>query len=165
METAQWIELGDHIVFIIGLDEKIASDTMVDIFANVGLTEAITHFHSDIGLIPTYQRVSHPLDGIYTSSNLQVSAGGYPPFGIIPSDHHLLWLKIDFDSAFDATLDTLLPHTVQRINCQKSNNVKLFIELYENFISDNVLHLKIFHNRTFLSINPPHPPNKKMTEY
>ena len=127
METAQWIELGDHIVFIIGLDEKIASDTMVDIFANVGLTEAITHFHSDIGLIPTYQRVSHPLDGIYTSSNLQVSAGGYPPFGIIPSDHHLLWIKMDFDSAFGAKMDTLVPHTARRLNFQKSKTIKHLI--------------------------------------
>ena len=150
---------------MIEINKKITSDTVIEIFSNIGFTEAITHHHCATGMVPTHKRGSHTIDSIYTSINLQVSSDGYLQFVIIPSDHHLLWLKIDFDSAFDATLDTLLPHTVQRINCQKSNNVKLFIELYENFISDNVLHLKIFHNRTFLSINPPHPPNKKMTEY
>ena len=75
---------------MVDLNENITSDTVEEIFANVGLTEAITHHHRATGMVPTYQIVSHPIDGIYTLITLQISYGIYPPFGIIPSDHHLL---------------------------------------------------------------------------
>ena len=75
---------------MIELNEKITSDTVTDLFANVGLAEAITHRHSATGLVPTYQRLSHPIHDIYTSSTLQVSSSVYRPFRIIPSDHRLL---------------------------------------------------------------------------
>ena len=114
------------------------------LFANVGLMGDITHRHHDTGLVLTYQIVPHPIYCICTSSALQVSAGGYLPFGIIPSDNRLLWLKIGFDSAFGAKMDTLLPHTARRLKFQKTDTVKCFIELYKNFIRDNVQHSDIF---------------------
>ena len=119
---------------MIDLNEKITSDTIIDIFAHVSQTEAINHRHSATGLVPKYQKGSHPLYGIHTSITLQVSNGGYPPFGIIPSYHILLWLKIEFDSSFGAIMDTLVPHTARRLNCQKTDTVKRFIEPHENFI-------------------------------
>ena len=41
-------------------------------------------------------------------------------------------------------MDTLVTHTARRLNCQKTDTVKISIELYENFIRDNGLHLEIF---------------------
>ena len=58
-------------------NERIAPYTVKEIFENVVLTEAITHLHCATGMVQTYQRGSHPIDGIYISSTLQVSAGGY----------------------------------------------------------------------------------------
>ena len=84
MEIPQLRYLGNQILLIIDLNEKIISNTMTDIFANVGLTEAITHRHIATGLVPTYQIGSHPIDGIYTLSTLQVSSSGYLQFGISP---------------------------------------------------------------------------------
>ena len=94
---------------MVDLNDNITSDTVEEIFSNVGLTEAITHHHRATGTVTMYQIVSHPIDGIYTLINIQISDGGYPPFGIIPSDHHLLWLEIE--------LNTLVPHTMWRLNC------------------------------------------------
>ena len=79
---------------MIELNEKATSDTVTEIFANVGLTEALNHHDCAKGMWLPYQTGSHPIDGIYNSSTLQVSYGGYLPFGIIPSDHRLLWLKL-----------------------------------------------------------------------
>ena len=112
---------------MIELNEKITSDTVIEIFANIVLKEAINHRHRDIGLVTMYQIVSHPIDGIYTSITLQVSDERYPPFIIIPSDYLLRWLKINFDSTFGAKMDTLVPHTEQRLNFQKPDTVKRFI--------------------------------------
>ena len=87
---SQWRELGDQVVLMIDLNDNITSDTVTELFANVGLTKAINSLHHATGLVPTYQRGSHPINGIYTSIALQVSAGGYLLFGIIPSYHCLL---------------------------------------------------------------------------
>ena len=116
---------------------------MKDIFVNVGLAKSITYHRSATGLVLIYQRLSHPIDGIYTLITLHISAGGYLEFVIIPSDHYILWLKVEVGSVFSATLDTLVPHTARRINCQKPDTVKLFIEIYENFIKNNGLYLEI----------------------
>ena len=64
-------------------NEKITLDTVAEIFANIGLTEAITHHHRTIGLVQMYQRGSHTICGIYTLITIQVSAGGYLLFRII----------------------------------------------------------------------------------
>ena len=69
---------------MIDLNENITSDTVIEIFATVGLTETITHSHCVTGLVPTYQSGSHPIYVIYKLSTLQVPAIGYLPFGIIP---------------------------------------------------------------------------------
>ena len=69
---------------MIDLNERITSDTVIELFENVGLAEAITHHHRAAGLVPTHQRESKLIDGIYTSRTLQVSSSGYLPFGIIP---------------------------------------------------------------------------------
>ena len=107
-DIAQWSDLGDKIVLMIELIENITSNTVPDIFSNVGLKYAIiTHCHSVTGMVSTYQRESHAIDSIYTLRTLQVSTGGYLPFVIISSDHQLLWLKIDFYSAFGTKIDTL----------------------------------------------------------
>ena len=131
---SQWRDLGDYIVLIVDLNEMITADTVTEIFANVGRAEAIFRRHCDTGLLPTYQRGSHPIDGIYTSINFQISSVVYLSFLIIPSYHCLLWLKSEFDSAFGAKMDTLVPHPACRLNCQKIDTVKCFIELYKNFI-------------------------------
>ena len=116
MDIAQWRKLRDYIVLMIDLDYNITSDTVTDIFVNLDLTGDNTHRNRATGLVTKYQIGSHPVDGIYTSSTLQVSADGSLPFAIIPSHNRLLWLKIEFGSAFGATMDTLVPHTTQRIN-------------------------------------------------
>ena len=74
---AQYRDLGDKIFLVIELNEKITSDTVIEIFANVYLTEDMNKRHRDTGLVPNQQRRSHPIYGIYTSGTLQVSAGCY----------------------------------------------------------------------------------------
>ena len=90
-----------------------------------------------------YQRVSQPIDVIYTSSIIQVSAGNYPPFGIIPSDHRLLWINNEFDYTVGAETDTLVPNTTRSLNYQKTNTIKHFIELYKKLIRENGLNSEL----------------------
>ena len=126
MYISQWCDLGDHIVLMIDLNEKITSYTVTEIFVNVGLMEAINHCHCATGPVPTFQILSHPIYVIYASITLQLSYGGYLSFGTIPSYHHLLWLKNDFDSVFGTKIDTLVPHTARALNSQKPDTVKIY---------------------------------------
>ena len=133
----------------------------MEIFVNVGLTEAITHCHIATGLMPTYQRGSQHIDSIYTLIILTVSSDSYLSFGIILSDHSLILIKVELDSAFGTKMETLVSHTVQRLNSQKTDTIKRSIELYENFIRDNVLHLDPIppYSKGWF-MNPPNPSYK-----
>ena len=82
--TTQWREIGEYIFLMIELNKKIKSDTVTEIFASIDLMEDINHRHSATGMVPTYQRVSEHIYGIYTPITIQVPPGSYIPFVIIP---------------------------------------------------------------------------------
>ena len=56
MDIAQWRELDDQIFLMIDLNENITLYTVIEIFENLGLVEAISHHHCATGLVPVYQR-------------------------------------------------------------------------------------------------------------
>ena len=51
-------------------------------------------------LAPAHQLSSVPIDGIFVSSNVEISTGGYLPFEVVPSDYRALWIKVKIDLAF-----------------------------------------------------------------
>ena len=67
----------------------------------IGLYEAILEkYGASIGLALTYHRGLTPIDGIFLSSRIEITLGGYFLIGIAPSDHRVLWVKIKFSSLF-----------------------------------------------------------------
>jgi len=40
------------------------------------------------------------IDSIFISKVLSITAGGYFPFGVSPSDYRVLWIKLRVDAAF-----------------------------------------------------------------
>jgi len=87
--------------------------------ADLGLVEAITHLHP-IGAPPTFQRGSHPIDGIFAALQLlDQAAGGYLSFGDgIPSDHHAIWLDLHLPEIRPATLTEHIKPQAQWLQCQ-----------------------------------------------
>ena len=53
-DISEWLDMGDQITLTFDYNENITSDTMTELFENLGLTEAITHRLHATGLVMMY---------------------------------------------------------------------------------------------------------------
>jgi hypothetical protein len=96
-------DLGNHIIIGMDANEDVCYGTVHAQFQTLGLCEAILDKHHDKSPPATQNRNTkrQPIDGIWISACLQISAGGYLPFGdACPSDHRMLWIEIQYSIAF-----------------------------------------------------------------
>lgn len=71
-------------------------------FTQLDMRELITKRHGTSGPATTRSnKSSEPIDGIWGTQGLSVTAGGYLPFHQGPkSNHRLLWIKLSHQVAF-----------------------------------------------------------------
>ena len=99
----EWKAEGDHIILGMDANEDVRDGSVHSILAGLGLREAILDKHSDKSPPATHNRNTkrQPIDGIWISASLNISAGGYLPFGdACPSDHRMIWIEIQYSIAF-----------------------------------------------------------------
>ncbi len=130
-------------------NEDVRQGTVHDMFAALGLLEAILDKHKDKSPPATQNRNTkrQPIDGIWISSCLFISAGGYLPFGdACPSDHRMIWIEIQYSIAFGQSspeiakikpkrLKTSDPRLVKKHNIQVKRAMRDtgFRKRYETF--------------------------------
>ena len=85
-------EEGHQIVVMGDFNEIVTGPRISQWAQELNLYEYVTQTFGD--QIETYNNGSSPIDGIFISHSLQVSRGGYLPFGYIRSDHRLLWINL-----------------------------------------------------------------------
>mmetsp|Transcript_20508 Transcript_20508/g.46548 ORF Transcript_20508/g.46548 Transcript_20508/m.46548 type:complete len:88 (-) Transcript_20508:77-340(-) len=67
----------------------------------------IAKYKDEQGIVPTQQRGSKPINGIFISNGLQIQARGYFPFEETPSDHGALWIEVKYQDIFGYNIKTL----------------------------------------------------------
>jgi len=82
-------------VILANMNEDVISKDLNQFFMGLQLVEAISFLHSQ-SLMPTHQRGSKAIDGIYLSQALLEHAkGGILPLGLVTSsDHQAVWLDL-----------------------------------------------------------------------
>jgi hypothetical protein len=81
---------------------------------------------------PTYQRGSHPIDGIWVSPTLLSSQCGYLPFGDgLISDHRPLWIDIPSALLFGTQPPPTSPMSSRRLTLMDPRVVARYIHLCE----------------------------------
>lgn len=144
-QILNWQNEGDQIILMMDANEHVDFAHIKDVFEAIGLREAIIEKHKeDSGYAPTYQRGQDPIDGIFISDTLHISAGGYLPFGDAPSDHRAQWIQVTCDIAFEYTMDTPKPLAAQRMKMNNPSVVKKFQQSYHSFIRDHKLYNKLY---------------------
>ena len=99
----KWKAAGDHIIIGMDANEDVRQGTVHDMFAALGLLEAILDKHKDKSPPATQNRNTkrQPIDGIWVSSSLQISSGGYLPFVYAcTSDHLMLMIENQYSIEF-----------------------------------------------------------------
>ena len=153
-EIKKWQEMGDKIILLIDTNEDITIGPCRNLLETVGLTEAILSKHQAIqGIAPTHQKGSYPIDGIFTSHDITIKAGGYLPFGSAPSDHRALWIEVATEELFGYKIDRIKPPSIRRLQHNNIRVVNRWIKTYEKYIRDHKMDSKAYEIQQAVSAN------------
>jgi len=91
----EWQDKGDWIILLADMNDDVSSSTIQDFCRTTNLVEAIHGLHGR-AKVPTHQRGSTAIDGIFMSpSLLEAAHGGFLCFGEVTiSDHRAVWLDV-----------------------------------------------------------------------
>jgi hypothetical protein len=109
-EVIQWMQQGESIILLVDLNDNITSGKTARELRRVGLIERVTSFHRQVA---THQRGSTTIDGIFTTSELVPTDGGYVQS---MSDHLGLWLDFEMHAIFD-NISQAIPAANRRLQC------------------------------------------------
>ena len=137
--------------------------TLTDRFLRYnGMREVILEAHDHRNAPPTHQRGSKPIDGIWATAGISSTACGYCEFGKgFPGDHRLLWIDIDYVSAFGCLSPPLNRPKARRVSMKNPRSVKKFRNITSNslintgFLKKHTLSNKILnlHHLLFTPMN------------
>ena len=81
--------------------------------------------------IPTHQKGSLPIDGIFTSRTIAVHKAGYLEFGAIKSDHRILWIKVHPNCLLGFKPPKIFHFTARSLQCTIPTVQDLWKKLYK----------------------------------
>ena len=93
LAMTEWKALGDHLILSMDANEDVRHGPVDTLLATVGLREVILDLHHDQSPPETHNRNQQrePIDGLWATSGITISKGGYLAFGEgCPSDHRFL---------------------------------------------------------------------------
>jgi hypothetical protein len=124
-EAMRWKELGDHLIIGIDANEDVRKVATFEAFRTLGMHEAILHTHYSRSPPATCDKNMSraPIDGIFVTPSIRITAGGYSPFNTgCPSDHRLLWIDFTYQDAFGFSIP---PHVAPSARWLQTKNPKL----------------------------------------
>jgi hypothetical protein len=147
-----WSELGDHIVVAMDANDDLRNGPVKRLMARQGLREALLTRHHDKPTVATYNR-NHdckPIDGIFVTGGIKVTAGGYYAFDeALQSPHRALWLDIDSESVFGLKAAPLEKAEARRLKTTDPRVVKK----YNKILEKELMRLKLPHRLFLLESN------------
>ena len=130
-------EAGHQVILLADMNEDVTSDRITQWAEDSGIYEVVSTTTNKV--IPTSQRGSTPIDGIFLSHSLTQTQAGYFPFGTFHSDHRALWVDIDHNQIFG--FKQIKHHSVsaRRLQSQVPSVRNKWIRHYKNFLIQNKL--------------------------
>ena len=107
------------------------------------MKEAILTSHTCRDPLDTYNRNMNrePIDGLWVTQGLRVSASGYSAFNEgCPSDHRVLWIELKYDSVFGHHVDPLKYRQPKRL---RSDDPRL-VNKYNTLVSEKLVSSGLF---------------------
>lgn len=115
-------------------NEDVRRHTISTWLQEVELMDCVLEKHERNNAPPTYNRGSKPIDGMFCSTSLQVTACGYLPFGHFPSDHRGVWVDITYGSAFGHHIPKCIQPAARRLKCNDPRIAAKWVDAYEHYI-------------------------------
>jgi hypothetical protein len=136
-EVMQWQNENsrDLIVLYLDMNEDVRSRKIKDFMSSLHLVDAHHRHHPHLPPVETCDKneSSTPIDGIWVSPSIEVTACGYCGYGeqITKSDHRALWVDISKQSVFNYTPRDTKYSAPDRVNLDNSRATVRYNNLVE----------------------------------
>jgi hypothetical protein len=95
-ELSTWIQQGESTILMVDLNDNVLTGKAAVALQQMGMIDALSSRHGPN--IPTYQRGSIPIDGIFTTREIAPTSCGYIQ---APGDHLCLWMDVQCSTLFE----------------------------------------------------------------
>ncbi len=157
----EWLEAGEKLIIAGDWNEDVREERFLQKFKERHLIPAITDKHGN-NAPPTYNRGSDPIDEIFVSPGIDITAAGYLAHGDGLGDHRPIWIDVTKDSALGAKLPDLPSFKARRLKLKDPRIVNKYLNLLKAFTEKHNLNDRI--NTLFASITPNQPLSKKQSK-
>jgi hypothetical protein len=131
-----WLEEGDELVIGGDWNIDVTRPAFLRPFHQRGLIAAITSSHS-APFASTHSRGTRPIDEIFTTPGIDITACGYMEFGTGVGDHRPIWILITMASALGANLPSLPSYQARRLKCHDPIIVERYLRTLSEFLDQH----------------------------
>jgi hypothetical protein len=151
LEITQWLNEGNQIILMLDLNDDVTDSMAHNKLKNIGLVESITSRHAGRLPFPTCSKGTRAIDGIYVSTTIKITKGGYLPFDKFPTDHRPLWIDVSMTNIFGNDMAPLLQPQARRLKCNDPVTQKKWIKLYNKYLSEHKAIDRAFQLQTIIT--------------
>lgn len=108
-------EEGDAIILLLDGNENMNSGPLSETLTALGLVEVIIKRHGGNASTVLQNESNIPIDGIWCSKGLYITAGGYLPYGaMVPNtNHRAIWIDITYEHILGHALPPIVRPTMR----------------------------------------------------
>jgi hypothetical protein len=131
-----WMSAGDQIILMIDLNDDVINSNAARAFRAIGLRECISQRHNDINTPSTCNKGTRTIDGIFTSSTINITRGGYLPYSYFPTDHRALWIDVTMANLCGNRMAEIKLPQARRLKCNDPKTQRKWTQLYIKYLTD-----------------------------
>ena len=135
-EVDKWLEDGENLIIGGDWNRDIREKKFLEEFQRRNLKPAVTGKHGNEGP-ETYNNGSKPIDEIFITPAIEVTASGYLEHGKSVGDHRPIWVEISKESAFGSVLPDLPSFKARKLKCHDPRIVTKYNDILEKYLRDH----------------------------
>jgi hypothetical protein len=152
-ELTKWRNEGNQIILMMDCNENVKNQGFTRWLLDHNLHNSILDLHNiQTNTVPTFHKGTHAIDGIFISNTLNISKGGYMPFGSFPSDHRGLWIDLSYENAFGYNMPKTFIPSARRLKSHDPIVRNKWIKLYTQYIKTTKLHRRQYRLERSMSL-------------
>ena len=142
----EWINDGDQLLVMGDWNGDVRDSDLTEFFAKHSMHEALMDRHGECAPA-TCNMGSSPIDGIWATSSLEISGGGYFNFEAgLPGNHRTLWLDLTYMQALGHSQPALIRRDGRRLKLDDPRCVARYIKYRKAHAKHHNLRAKHFAN-------------------
>lgn len=137
-DLRRWRHAGDRLILFIDANEDTSNGPLSRLVTGPGLNmrEAVRAHHPTLPLTPTFQTGRLPIDAVFVTPDLPVTAGAWISSKRCPGDHRGCILELRWKALLGEDLFKIQRPEARRLSCQIPSAVKEYNKLLEKQVKE-----------------------------